>query len=57
MITTFGNGEHAKSVQVKHLIVNFASPYNVIIGRPSFNVLEEAFSTLYLTLKYPLKDG
>lgn len=57
MMTTFGNGENAKSVMVRYLVINVASPYDVIVGRPSFNDLEAVLSTLYLTLKYPLKDG
>lgn len=57
MITTFGNGESSKSIMVKYLIVNVASPYNIIIGRPSFIALKAKLSTLYLTLKYPLKDS
>lgn len=57
MITTFGNGESEKSVLVKYLIVNATSPFNIIIGKSSFNALEATLSTLYLTLKYPLKDG
>lgn len=57
MMTTFGNRENTKRVLVKYLIINVASPYNVIIDKPSFNALEAALSTMYLTLKYPLKDG
>lgn len=57
MIMTFSSGDNAKSVKVRYLIVNVASPYNIIVGKPSFNALEETLSILYLTLKYPLKDG
>lgn len=37
--------------------MNATSLYYVIIGIPSFNALEATFSTLYLTMKYPLDDG
>ena len=57
IMTTFGNGENAKSVLVRYLVINVASSYDVIVSRPSFNDLEAVLSTLYLTLKYPLKDG
>lgn len=57
MMTTFSNGENAKNILVRYLINNDASPYNVIMGRPSLNYLEEMFSTMYFTLKYPLKYG
>lgn len=57
MVTNFSKGKSGKSISVKYLNVNVVSPYNIIIGRPSFNALEATFSTMYLTLKYPLKDG
>lgn len=57
VITTFGSGDNTKSFKVRYLIINASSPYNIIIGIPSFNALEVALSTLYLTLKYPLEDG
>lgn len=57
VITTFGSGDYAKSFKVRYLIIKVASPYNIIIGRPSFNTLEATLSILYLTLEYPLEDG
>lgn len=57
LMTTFGNGQSEKSVMVKYLIISDVSPYNIVIGRPSFNALGEMLSILYLTLKYPFKDG
>lgn len=55
IITIFGSGSNARSIKVRYLIVNTLSPYNIIIGRPAFNALEAMLSTLYLTMKYPLK--
>lgn len=49
IMTTFGSRDHAKSIQVRYLIVIVVSPYNIIIDRPSFNDLEAVLSTLYLT--------
>ena len=57
VLTTFGNEENAKGVRVRYLVVNASSPYNIIIGRPSFNALEAVLSTLYLKMKYPLGNG
>ena len=57
IMTTFGSRDHTKSIQVRYLIVNFTSPYNIIISMPSFNTLEAGLSTLYLMLKYPLENG
>lgn len=56
-MTTFGNKDHAKSIQVRYLIVYDASPYNIVIVRPLFNSMEAVLSTLYLTLKYSLEEG
>lgn len=53
----FGSGDNAKGIKVRYLIVNASSPYNIIIERPTFNVLEASLPTLYLTMKYPLDDG
>jgi hypothetical protein len=58
LLTTFGENDNAKTVKVRYLVVKtpFTS-YNIIIGRPSFNALGVAMSTLYLSMKYPLDDG
>lgn len=57
IMTNFGGRDHTKSIKVRYIIVNVASPYNIIIGRPSFNVMQAVLFTLYLTLKYPLEDN
>lgn len=57
IMTVFGSGDSAKGIKVRYLIVNTSSPYNITIGRSSFNAQEVALSTLYLTMKYPLDDG
>ncbi|MCI14266.1 hypothetical protein A2U01_0035395, partial [Trifolium medium] len=55
---TFGEDSHAKTIKVRYLVIKtpFTS-YNIIIGRPVFNALGDAMSTLYLSMKYPLGDG
>lgn len=57
MLTIFGSRANAKMARVSYLIGNAAFPYNVILGLQSFNALEVALSTLYLTMKYPLGEG
>ena len=61
LLTTFGEKDQAKTIKVRYLVVKtpFTSftLYNIIIGRPAFNTLEAAMSTLYLSIKYPLEDG
>ncbi|XP_045797595.1 uncharacterized protein LOC123891742 [Trifolium pratense] len=58
LLTTFGEGSNAKTIKVRYLVVKtpFTS-YNIIIGRPAFNTLGAAMSTLYLAIKYPLDNG
>ncbi|KAK2371898.1 hypothetical protein QL285_073098 [Trifolium repens] len=58
LLTTFGVKESAKTIKVRYLVVRtpYAS-YNIIIGRPAFNALGAAMSTLYLAIKYPLDNG
>jgi hypothetical protein len=57
LLTTFGENDNGKTVKVGYLVVKtpFTS-YNIIIGRPAFNALGAAMSTLYLSMKYPLDD-
>jgi hypothetical protein len=55
--TTFGSGAHAKTIRVRYLVINSPSSYNIIIGRPSFNLLGAFLSTKFLVMKYPLSDG
>jgi hypothetical protein len=58
LLKTFGDKHNAKTVKVRYLVVKTPfSSYNIIIGRPAFNTLGAAISTLYLSLKYPLEYG
>jgi hypothetical protein len=53
--TTFGIGENAKTIRVRYLVVNTPNSYNIIIGRPTFNLLGAFLSTKFLVIKYPLE--
>lgn len=55
--TTCGEGINANVIEVISLIVDALSPYNIILGRPTINVLEVVNSTRYMVMKYPLPDG
>jgi hypothetical protein len=58
LLTTFGEKENAKTIKVRYLVVKTTfTSYNIIIGRPAFNTLEAALSTLYVSIKYPLDNG
>lgn len=47
VLTIFRSSENEKTIKVRYLIVNAASPYNFIIGRPSYNTLATALSTFH----------
>jgi hypothetical protein len=56
--TTFGEGENAKTIVIKYIIVDAQSSYNLILGRPALNGLGAINSTTHLCIKYPLEgDG
>jgi len=54
--TTFGACGHAKAIRVKYLVVNSPNSYNIIIGRPTFNILGTFLSTKFLIMEYPLDN-
>ena len=55
--TTFGEGENAKTIVIKYIVVDARSSYNIILGRPTLNGLRAVTSTAHLCMKYPLEDG
>jgi hypothetical protein len=58
LLTTFGEWDNTKKIKVRYLVVRtICASYNIIIGRPTFNALGAAMSTLYLAIKYPLDNG
>jgi hypothetical protein len=58
LLTTFGEEDNAKTIKVRYLVLKIPfTSYNIIIGRPAFNTLEAALSTLYMSIKYPLDNG
>lgn len=48
---------NAITIKVKYLVVYTTSPYKVILGKPTLNLLGEILSTLHLSLKYSLLYG
>lgn len=50
-------GENVKTIKVNYFEVNFPCSYNMIIRRPTFNVLRKVISMLYLTMKFSLNKG
>lgn len=46
-----------KTIKVKYLVMDPLTLYNVILGKPSINLLGVVLSTLHLSLKYSLLNG
>jgi hypothetical protein len=55
--TTFGDDLQAKTVQVRYHVVSSPHSYNIIIGRPTFNLLGAFLFIKYLVMKYLLDNG
>lgn len=55
--TTCSEEANANIIDASYLIIYTMSPYNIILGHPTINVLGAVVSTRYLTLKYALLDG
>ncbi|XP_020208119.1 uncharacterized protein LOC109793060 [Cajanus cajan] len=55
--TTFGWGDHMKTITVRYLVVNAQSSYSILDDRPTLNRLGAVVSTPHLKLKYPLPNG
>ena len=55
--TTFGEGRQTRTIQVRYLIVDAHTSYNMLLGRPSLNLLGAVVSTPHLALKFPSASG
>ncbi|XP_057425912.1 uncharacterized protein LOC130719305 [Lotus japonicus] len=55
--TTFGEGEDAKKLTVKYLVLKAEGSYNAIVERNTLNRLCAVTSTAHLAVKYPLASG
>ncbi|XP_020208423.1 uncharacterized protein LOC109793373 [Cajanus cajan] len=57
LLTSFGTAQTSRRVLVKYLLVDAATSYNILIGRPTLNQLGAVVSTPHLTMKFPGTDG
>jgi len=55
--TMFGEGEKAKSIIIRYMIVNTTSSYNELLGRPIINKLGAIVSSIHMNVKYPMDEG
>ncbi|XP_072062158.1 uncharacterized protein [Arachis hypogaea] len=54
--TTLGEHPLSKTCDIQYLVVDYFSPYNLILGRPFLNKFGAIVSTVHLCVKFPLQD-
>jgi len=57
LFTKFGAGRTTRTVKIRYLIVNAHTSYNILLGRPSLNMLGVVISTYHLAIKFPSTSG
>jgi len=59
LYTRFGEEEEPKSktIKIQYLLVDADTSYNVLLGRPSLNLLGAIVSTPHLAMKFPSLAG
>jgi len=55
--TTFTAGAASRTENIRYLVVNANSAYNILLGRPALNRLRAVSSTLYMKMKLPDLSG
>ncbi|KAL0446277.1 UNVERIFIED_CONTAM: hypothetical protein Slati_1755600 [Sesamum latifolium] len=54
---TLGTSPLQKTCVLKFLVVDIASVYNVILGRPTLNAFRAIISTYHMKIKFPMVGG
>jgi len=55
--TTFTDGTASRIVNVRYLVVNAPSTYNILLGRPALNRTRALASTRHMKMKFPSLEG
>ncbi|XP_068499794.1 uncharacterized protein [Phaseolus vulgaris] len=55
--TTFTNGTASRTENIRYLVVNVNSAYNILLGRPTLNRLRAVASTRHMKMKLPDLSG
>ena len=55
--TTFTDGTTSRTTNIRYLVVNVASAYNILLGRPTLNRIGAVSSTRHMKMKLPSLEG
>jgi len=55
--TTFTDGTTCRTENIRYLVVNAPSAYNILLGRPALNRIGAIASTRHMKMKLPFLDG
>jgi len=50
--TTFGEGSEVNTINIRYMVVNIPSSYNILLGRPTINKLGAVVSLVHMKMKY-----
>jgi len=55
--TTFTDGTASRTVNIRYLVVNAPSPYNILLDKPALNRIGAVASTRHMKMKLPSLEG
>ncbi|XP_068503722.1 uncharacterized protein [Phaseolus vulgaris] len=55
--TTFTYGTASRTINIRYLVVNAPSVYNILLGRPALNRTRAVASTRHMKMKLPSSEG
>ena len=55
--TTFTNVTTFRTANIKYLVVNASSAYNILLGRPALNRIRAVASSKHMKMKLPSLEG
>jgi len=55
--TTFTDGSASRTANIRYLVVNAPSTYNILLGRPTLNRIRAVASSRHMKMKLPSLEG
>ena len=54
---TFTDGTTSRTINIRYLVVNAPSAYNILLGRPALNMIGAVASMRHMKMKLPSLEG